>query len=87
MRARIDAPAQDLAGEASDRFGARLVDGAEGRLVFHCAKPAVPDLSDWLIGCGAEHVGGIALDSLLAARNPLFDLLLAGLDQPERSEV
>ena len=82
VRARIEATAY-LGAEASERFGARLVSQVEGQVVFHCAKPAVPDLSDWLIGRGAELVAVLALDYLFAARNPLFDRLLAGMDQPD----
>jgi ATP phosphoribosyltransferase len=43
--------------------------------VLTCAKERVPDLADWLIGRGAEHITVGQLDYVFSAKNALYDRL------------
>ncbi|RFB78358.1 ATP phosphoribosyltransferase [Methylovirgula sp. 4M-Z18] len=57
--------------EATPLFGV-----SEGQMVrLNCAKARAPDLADWLIGQGAEHVAVATLDYVFSATNPLYDRL------------
>ena len=69
-----------LLAQAADLFGAvpRRADGA-ALTVLSAPKAQAAALSDWLIGHGAEHVGVATLDYVFAARNGLYERLVARL--------
>jgi ATP phosphoribosyltransferase len=79
LRATFPDGAPPLDDGALDGFGAALVAREGVRVTLHGPKARVPHLADWLIERGAAEVAVLALDTVFAARNPLYDALAARL--------
>ena len=76
VRTRLEADEDAIGEEAGRLFDARLRGrGRAGLIVLTCAKERVPDLADWLIGRGAEHITVGQLDYVFSAKNALYDRL------------
>ena len=73
-----------IAREAEELFQARALFGIladDGPLRLICPRGRVPELADWLISRGAEHVSVGALDYIFSARNELFEKLQGRLQK------
>ena len=80
VRVQIEGDAATLVSDAAERFDARAFPSQNPELkIFHCPAGVVGALADWLLERGASHVAVAALDYVFAARNSLFDSLVAKL--------
>ena len=84
VRTRLEADEDAIGEEAGRLFDARLRGrGRAGLIVLSFAKERVPDLADWLIGRGAEHITVGQLDYVFSAKNALYDRLARRLGSAE----
>ncbi len=71
----------DLAETCEKLFSAKIRRRGHGGLfVFAAPRAQAPALADWLIGQGGEEVTVRALDYVFSAKNPLYERLIARLD-------
>lgn len=86
VRARLPAVTDKLIRKAESKFGARLRErSGDGLVIFASPAGAVPQLADWLIGHGAEHVASAKLDYVFSAENALWNRLAGRLADGARS--
>lgn len=87
VRATFLVPPGDL-WDALTAFDALPAPGlGDGGRSFHCPAQHCADLASWLIEKGAEHVSVAPLDYLFAARNPLYEALVARLPTEDEAAV